>query len=185
MSDRLAMKAEADDLGLQFPGNISNVNLARLLAEFKGEPAPNIETPPAGPAVKAVTAQEDYEEAQLATNDKRVEARKAIYANKRRKVAEARARAFKTQIVTLTNKDNRENDVMTTAYLSFQNQHFGLSKLVPLDIAVELETALIKIAESCTMTLHKDEIVNGRRTGNKVPIRVKKYAISYSRQDPE
>ncbi|MEE8599385.1 MAG: hypothetical protein V3S69_07780 [Dehalococcoidales bacterium] len=108
----------------------------------------------------------------------------AKYARRRKIVAKARARAFKTHIVTLTNKDNRENDVMTTAHLGFENQYFGLSKNVPLDIPVELEQALIQIAAACTMTMHKDEIVDGKRTGNKVSVRVKKYAISYSRQDP-
>ena len=90
-------------------------------------------------------------------------------------------RAFKTTVITLTNKDNRENDVVTTAYLSFENQYFGLSKIVPLDIPVELEAALIAIAERSMITLHKDEIIDGKRTGNKTPVRVKKYAISYGK----
>jgi hypothetical protein len=103
----------------------------------------------------------------------------------RRKIAEARKKAFKTHVVTLTNKDSRENDVMTTVILIFENQHFGLSKIVPLDVPVELEKALIDIAESTRITLHKDEIVSGKRTGNKVPVSVKKFAISYSRQQTE
>lgn len=184
MTERTNMIDAANEFGLKFPGNISNIKLAAMLAEYKGEPAPLDETPPASPAVK-VDAVTDYEESKLASNEKAHLAAKVRFAAKRQKIANARARAFKTQIVTLTNKDNRENDVMTTAYLSFQNQHFGISKRVPLDIPVELEISLIKIAAGCTMTLHKDEIVNGRRTGNKVPVRVKKYAISYSQKKPE
>jgi hypothetical protein len=103
----------------------------------------------------------------------------------RRKIAEARKKAFKTHIVTLTNKDSRENDVMTTVNLSFENQYFGLSKIIPLGVPVELEKALIDIAESTRITLHKDEVVSGKRTGNKVPVSVKKFAISYSRQQTE
>lgn len=184
MSNRTDMIDEANSFGLKFPGNISNVKLSGMLAEYKGEPTPLEETPPKGPAVK-VDAVVDFEEARLSSNEKAHLAAKARYAAKRQKIANARAKAFKTQVVTLTNKDNRENDVMTTAYLSFQNQYFGMSKRVPLDIPVELEVALVKIAAACTMTLHKDEIVGGKRTGNKVPVRVKKYAISYSQQSPK
>jgi hypothetical protein len=89
-----------------------------------------------------------------------------------------------TQIVTITNKDPRENDVVTTAFLSFENQYFGKARNVPLDIPVELEVALISIAEGCIMTMHKDEVVNNRRTGNKITQRVKKYAVSYSQRQP-
>ena len=177
------MIARANDLGLEFPGNISNVKLTALLAEASGDPVPVEDAAPAGPAVKA--EEPEYDENDVS---EKTPARRAVIAKnlRRRKIiADAKAKAFRTHIVTITNKDNRENDVMTTAYLAFENQHFGLSKLVPLDVPVELEEALIKIAASCTMTMHKDEIVKGRRTGNKVTTSVKKYAISYSRQNPE
>jgi len=89
---------------------------------------------------------------------------------------------MKTRIVTITNKDNRDNDFTTTASLSFENQFFGLAKNVPLDVPVELEQALIDIAESTIITHHKDEIVDGKRTGNKVPVSVKKYVVSYGKE---
>lgn len=103
----------------------------------------------------------------------------------RQKVAEKKRAAMKTRVVTITNRDNRDNDFTTTATLSFENQHFGMSKIVPLDMPVELEEALIHVAETARITLHKDEVRNGRRTGNKVPVSVKKYAISYSQNQPE
>jgi hypothetical protein len=50
---------------------------------------------------------------------------------------------------------------------------------------VELEVCLINLAENAMITMHRDEIdSNGRRTGNKVTARVKKYAVSYSPIDP-
>lgn len=179
MTDRENMIAEAHDLELTFRGNISNKDLQALLAEAKGEPTPLDETPPPGPAVKAEEPKADEPE--------QTEAQRAVsarYKLKRARVVAAKKEAMKTKIVTLTNKDPRENDRVTTAFLSFENQHFGLSKSVPLDIPVELEVSLIHIAENCKITLHKDEIKNGRPTGNKVPMRVKKYAISYSGQTP-
>ncbi len=183
--DRAALIELANELSLEFKGNISNIKLNALIAEAKGEPAPINESAPASPAEKEVVAddEDDFEEESPQRARARMTAQ-AKYARRRKIVAKARARAFKTHIVTLTNKDNRENDVMTTAHLGFENQYFGLSKNVPLDIPVELEQALIQIAAACTMTMHKDEIVDGKRTGNKVSVRVKKYAISYSRQDP-
>ena len=198
--DRPAMIEEANLLGLEFKGNISNIKLAELIADYKGEPAPVEEVAPAGPAIDPDYQEEDdddleddFEEvsavaaaARMSPKEKAMSIAQKRFAAKRQKIADARARAFKTQIVTLTNKDNRENDVVTTAYLAFENQHFGLARLVPLDVAIELEQALIKIAARTTMTLHKDEILpGGKRSGNKVPVTVKKYAISYSRQEPK
>ena len=97
----------------------------------------------------------------------------------RKLIAELKAKAFKKRVVTITSNDKRDNDVVTVAYLGFENQYFGVSKLVPLDVPVELEQSLIDIAKTTMITLHKDEIVDGKRTGNKVPVAVKKLNVSY------
>ena len=181
MTERENMIAEAHDLELTFRGNISNKDLKAMLAEAKGDPIPVDEIAPPGPAVKVEKAEEVVEEDPKSESQRRVAQH---YASRRKRIVAAKRAAMQTKIVTLTNKDPRENDKVTTAFLSFENQHFGLSKSVPLDIPVELEVSLIKIAEGCKITLHKDEIRNGRITGNKVPMRVNKYAISYSGQKP-
>lgn len=93
--------------------------------------------------------------------------------------AELRGAAMKTRVVTITNNDKRDSHMTTTAYLSMENQYFGLSKIVPLDIPVELEQCLIDVAKSTEIILHVDEIVDGKRTGNKRPQYVKKYVVSY------
>lgn len=188
--DREAMIAEANDYGLEFKGNISNIALAQLIADFKGEPLPEDEAPPPSPEAKPDPEPEADLEEELsvpATSEvQRVKDLAALrFRKKREKIAAMKRAAMKTQIVTITNKDNRENDVATTAFLSFENQHFGMAKNVPLDIPVQLEQALIDIAERCLITMHKDEVVNGKRTGNKVPVSVKKYVVSYSRHIPE
>lgn len=170
--ERTALLEVANDLGLEFHSNIPTEKLKAIVAEAKGEPAPVEEAVPASPAIKELDSEGP-------------KPKLSKYAAKRRKVAAAKKAAMKTRIVTITNKDNRENDIMTTAYFSFENQHFGLSKVVPLDIPIELEVSLIQIAASTVMTLHKDEVVDGKRTGNKVPMRVKKFAISYSGKQPE
>jgi len=180
-NEREDLLEQANELGLDFPSNVKTTKLQAMVAEAKGEPAPVEESAPPSPAVKADAQEESKEEA----SQKASTAKQSAYAAKRARIANAKKKAFATQVVTLTNKDNRENDLMTTVYLSFENQHFGLSKIVPLDVPVELENALIKIAERTMITLHKDEIVDGKRTGNKRPVRVKKFAISYAKSQPK
>lgn len=180
--ERTVLLEQANELGLDFHSNIPTPKLIALIAEAKGEPPAVDEIAPASPKENpgATDPEEQDSESEVASEAKEKVLSK--YAAKRLRIAEAKGKAFKTRVVTITNKDNRENDIMTTVYLSFENQHFGLSKVVPLDVPVELENALIQIAASTVMTLHKDEIVDGRRTGNKVPMRVKKFAISYGKQ---
>lgn len=158
MSERQELLDQANDLGLDFHSNIPTDKL-KVLIENSSAPAVN---------------QEPEQSSNLRP---RLEKRALIKA--------AKDRALVKSIVTITNKDNRENDVMTTVSLSFENEFFGLGREVPLDMPVVLEKALIEVAESTMMTLHRDEIVNGRRTGNKVPVTVKKFAVSYSKQQPE
>lgn len=207
MSDRDELMKQAEELGLDFPKNIPSEKLSRMVdnallseenettaqsneedeeltdEEMKAEKDEKaaIEKDAKEEAEAVVELQKSMKKTEKEDTDRKPSKRMLM----RRKIAEARKKAFKTHIVTLTNKDSRENDVMTTVNLSFENQYFGLSKIIPLDVPVELEKALIDIAESTRITLHKDEVVSGKRTGNKVPVSVKKFAISYSRQQTE
>ena len=212
MSDRDELMKQAEKLGLDFPKNIPSEKLSRMVdnallsEEAETTTQPNeedddltdeemkVEKDEKAAMEKAAKEEAAKEEAEAVaelqksmkkTEKEDTDRKPSKRMLMRRKIAEARKKAFKTHIVTLTNKDSRENDVMTTVNLSFENQYFGLSKIIPLDVPVELEKALIDIAESTRITLHKDEIVSGKRTGNKVPVSVKKFAISYSRQQTE
>jgi len=78
------------------------------------------------------------------------------------------------RVVTITNNDKRENAHATMAFLSAG----VIQRQVPLDIPVEIERCLIKVAQDLTITSHIDEVINGVRTGNKTPIVVKKYGVS-------
>jgi len=207
MSDRDELMKQAEELGLDFPKNIPSEKLSRmvdnaLLSEENETTAQSneedddltdeemkvekdekaaMEKAAKEEAEAVAELQKSMKKTEKEDTDRKPSKRMLM----RRKIAEARKKAFKTHIVTLTNKDSRENDVMTTVNLSFENQYFGLSKIIPLDVPVELEKALIDIAESTRITLHKDEVVSGKRTGNKVPVSVKKFAISYSSQQTE
>lgn len=201
MSDREELLKQAEKLELDFPKNVPTEKLSRMIQESleaEDTPTPDAYQEEKSADEKAAEQKAEKEEAEAAasiqkdiqsTNSKKASTDKgdapmSKRAKLRMKIAEAKKKAFATSIVTITNKDPRENDVMTTTTLSFENQYFGLSKIVPLDVPVELEKALIDIAESTRITLHKEEVVNGRRTGNKVPVSVKKFVVSYSRQQP-
>lgn len=160
--NRAELVKEANELGLEFPANIPSKKLEDLIAES------------AGPAVKPASEEKVYSKKEPTAVLSKIQKRRQF-------VAKRKAQAMKTSIVTITNKDNRDNDFTTTASLSFENQFFGLAKNVPLDVPVELEQALINIAETTLITHHKAEVVEGRRTGNKIPIQVKKYVVSYEK----
>lgn len=183
MSDRATLVKQARDLNLVFAKNISTLKLEELiLTTLEAETTPT-------PVDEILEVQKDAKEESQDDDDDndndnpptQTNSKLSALALRRQAITNAKAKAMELHVVTLTNRDNRENDFMTTAYLSFENQFFGLSKLVPLDVAVQLEQALIDIAEATMIPLHKDEIVDGKRTGNKITVQVKKFAISYSR----
>ncbi|MBS9783228.1 MAG: hypothetical protein KGV46_01590 [Pasteurella sp.] len=98
-------------------------------------------------------------------------------------VNELKRKAMFKRIVTVTYNDKRDSDVTTTAYLTSENQYFGISRIVPLGIPVEIEQCLIDSAKEAEIVTHVPEILNGRRTGNVVPKLIKKYNISYEMQN--
>jgi len=176
MSDKTynELKEEAINLGVTFKGNPKRDELEQMIRDFLAEEAEG---------TVAVKADEDDEDEQL-SRDRAVRniktGRTMSKADRiRQLVADAKARAMKKRIVTLTSNDRRDNDYVTSVPLFFENQYFALDRIVPLGIPVELEQCLIDIASSTSITIHKDEIVDGRRTGNKIPVQAKKFNISY------
>lgn len=158
------LRAEADVLGIEYSKNIGAAKLAEKIEEYYAKEA-------AGSTVKELSEEKELD----APQKKRLSEEETL----RKMVADAKAAAMKTKIVTLSSTDKRDNDVVTSVYLSCENQYFGLAKYVPLDVPVELEECLIEVARATMITLHRDEIIDGRRTGNKVPQSVRKYTISY------
>lgn len=188
--ERQALLDKANELGLEFAGNISNAKLQEMVDEASGpaikEGESNLvaDNPEQAPAPAA--ADESTPAPAPAVTGGSTPKRPLTREQRMRQfAAEAKRKALKKRIVTITNKDNRDNDVTTTAMLSIENQYFAIGRIVPLDVPVELEQALIDCAEASTIILHKDEIVNGKRTGNKVAVPTKRYVVSYSETQPE
>ena len=180
--ERQELLEKANELGLEFPSNVKTEKLKGMIAEVE-----NPEQKPSEEDKK--TSEEPKTEEEKVIGIKRnkskqiekLKKKKRSELTKREKIAIAKHDATRTRVVTITNRDNRENDFTTTVRLSFENQYFGLSRIVPLDIPVELEEALIKVAESTLIPMHKAEEINGKRTGNQVTVQVKKFAISYGK----
>lgn len=153
------LKAEATSLGIEFAPRISADKLAEKIEAFYNAQS-------SADAVKVKTDDEVIVPVAAGNSFQAI-------------IAKAKAEAFKTRVVTISSNDKRDSEYTTTAYLSMENQHFGVSKLIPLDIPIELEQCLIEVAQTTMITLHKDEIIDGRRTGNKIPTSVRKYNVSF------
>lgn len=186
------LKAEATGLGLDFKGMKSKKEVHQLIEDF-------YESQAADGLVKSIEDVDALEESATEAEDigdivaaepttvvakveKKVEAKRKLSPREfmSQLARENKAKAMKTRVVRLTNNDKRESHVTTTAYLSCENQFFGLSKIVPLDTPIELEQCLIDVAKDVTIMLHVDEVDDkGRRTGNQTHKPVKKFVISY------
>lgn len=172
------LQAEATGLGIKFHPNTGATKLAEKIEEFYTNQS-------AGDLVEMVeeTDEETETETSQATGEAYdVPGTKVVLSKQdklRKLVKEAKDKAMTKRVVRLTSNDKRDNDVTTVAYLGFENQYFGISRLVPLDIPLELETCLIDIAQTTYITLHRDEIIDGKRTGNKTPIPSKKLNVSF------
>lgn len=175
------LQAEAKGLGIDFSPRLGKDKLGERIEQF-------YESQSAGDLVEE-KVEEDTNETQEPETETPVErsaydvaGTKVVLSKEqklRQKVMEAKKKAMVRRVVTITSNDKRDNDVTTVAYLGFENQYFGISKLVPLDIPTELEACLIDIAKTTMITLHRDEIVDGKRTGNKVPVATKKLSVSF------
>ncbi len=164
IKEREELVAEADALGIKYNDRIGDVKLAdKIELHYKSLSA--------GDSIKVKEEVEAEPKAKSKGKSK-----EDIF---REHVAKRKVAAMKTRVVTISSNDKRDSEWTTTAYLSVENQHFGMSKIIPLDIAIELEACLIKNAKDTMIVLHRDEIIEGRRTGNKTPQNVRKFNISY------
>lgn len=178
VNERQTLIAKAQELGVDFPKTAKNTAIAALIAEAESEIV-RPEADESAPIIEEAVVEEAPTVKKVTTKKSGPTQSQEAIPGSRGFIAAAKKRAMATSIVTINNKDPRENNVATSVFLSMENQHFSIAKQVPLDTPVELEQCLINTAKGVTMTLHKDEIVNGQRTGNRTPVTVKKYTISY------
>jgi len=150
MTERTDNLNRANELGLDFPCNISNKRLKAIVEEAQGLIIPDIDQGDA-PPVPDVQNVDPLPAAEAAAMPEKLSSDPRIAM--RRKIATKKRAAFATKVVTITNSDNRDAESTTTCHLSFENDHFGLAKNVPLGAPVQLEVALIHIAATALMPL--------------------------------
>ena len=168
------LRAEADALGIEYPKTMGATKLAQKIEEhyraIEGE-------------ADIAVAKEDAVEEEVGFMPKggNPAGKKDPETAWREHVAEKKKAALAKRVVTVTSNDKRDNDMVTAEYISVENQYFAISRLVPLDVPVELEQCLIDQAEATMIPMAVDEYVNGQRTGNKVVRMVKKFNVSYGK----
>lgn len=169
------LRAEADVLGIEYPKTMGAAKLAQKIEEHYR----------AGELADAVqTIDEALEEVAEVSEMKNGGSKKPAGDPWKEHVAKRKAEALKKYVVTITSNDKRDNDVVTSEYISVENQFFAIGRIVPLDIPVELEHCLIEQAKATMIPMAVDEIVGGQRTGNKVTKMIKKFSVSYENGKP-
>ena len=149
------LKQEADDLGIQYNANIGTARLAAKIEEY-------------------YTAQEGSAPVvKLETVAERGSRKKTIG----ERAAEARLEAMKTHIVTITDNDQRENNLTTIVSVNCSNDYFDLgTRRIPLNVPVEVEQGFINVLKEIQIPMHvRDNVTGLGRT-----VLRNRYSIAYS-----
>lgn len=151
------LKQEADDLGIQYNANIGATKLAAKIEEHYAAQEGS------APAVKLETVAE------------RGSRKKTIG----ERAAEARLEAMKTHIVTITDNDQRENNLTTIVSVNCSNDYFDLgTRRIPLNIPAEVEQGYINVLKEIQIPMHvRDNITGLGRT-----VLRNRYSIAYSNE---
>lgn len=128
------LKQEAKELGLQFSANIGEVKLQDKIDEFY--------------AAKEKEAEKENEPVTKAT---KVSGSKTM--GELARIAEVKAR--KTQIVTIVDNDQRENNQTTTVTVNCSNAYFDLGQMIlPLNTPVEVMQGHIDVLKEIEIPMH-------------------------------
>ena len=149
------LRQEADELGIQYNVNLGAAKLAAKIEEFyaaQESPAPV---------------------AKLETVAERGSRKRTIG----ERAAEARLEAMKTHIVTITDNDQRENNLTTIVSVNCSNDYFDLgTRRIPLNIPVEVEQGFINVLKEVQIPMH----VRDNTTGLGKTILRHRYSIAYN-----
>ena len=131
------LKQEADELGIVYNKSIGADKLAAKIEEFY--------------------ASRESAGAVVATKSKP----RTI----REHALEAKTRAEQTKIVTITDNDQRENNLTQIVSVTCANRHFDLgTKRIPLNIPVELEQGFIDVLNEIKIPMHVFNQSTGKTT---------------------
>lgn len=149
------LRQEATELGISYNANIGAAKLTEKIEEFYAAQEST------APAVKLETVAE------------RGSRKKTIG----ERAVEARLEAMKTHIVTITDNDQRENNLTTIVSVNCSNDYFDLgTRRIPLNVPVEVEQGFINVLKEIQIPMH----VRDNATGLGKTVLRHRYSIAYS-----
>ena len=165
MADLKELKKEADELGVQYPKNVTADKLTEKIDGFYDADATS------GPLIQAaVDAQDEIEDVEV---DKVTTV--ADPKHTKRIAREKAARA--TRVVTIVDNDQRVNNHTTTCTVNCSNEFFDLGTIVlPLNEKIEVAVGHLKTLESVKIPLH----VSDTKTGMSMVKLRPRYTIAYA-----
>jgi hypothetical protein len=166
MADLKELKKEADELGVQYPKNVTADKLTEKIDGFYDADATS------GPLIQAAVAAQDVtEEVEVA----KVTAPATDPKHAKRIAREKAARA--THVVTIVDNDQRVNNHTTTCTVNCSNEFFDLGTMVlPLNEKIEVAVGHLKTLESVKIPLHVSDIKTGMSMVKLRP----RYTIAYA-----
>lgn len=171
MADLQELKKEADELGVQYPKNITPDKLAEKIDEFYSSNETKdtavtaalaaINTPTKEVSVKAEETVDKTKTKEELFKEKRFAREKA-------------ARA--TKVISIVDNDQRVNNHTTTCTVNCSNEYFDLGTIIlPLNENIEVAVGHIKTLESVKIPLHVVDTKTGMASVRMRP----RYTISY------
>lgn len=170
MADLQELKKEADELGVQYPKNITAEKLAEKIEEFYSSKETVDPTMVAAlEQINDVSA--NKEEKEEAGNPRR--SKEELFHEKRL----AREKAAKqTRIITIVDNDQRVNNHTTTCTVNCSNEYFDLGTIIlPLNEKIEVMMGHIRTLKSVQIPLHVVDTKTGMSTVRMRP----RYTISF------
>jgi hypothetical protein len=166
MADLKELKKEADELGVQYPKNVTADKLTEKIDGFYDADATS------GPLIQAAVAAQDVtEEVEVA----KVTAPATDSKHAKRIAREKAART--TRVVTIVDNDQRVNNHTTTCTVNCSNEFFDLgTMMLPLNEKIEVAVGHLKTLEHIKIPLHVIDIKTGMST---VKMR-SRYTIAYA-----
>ena len=159
------LRQEATDLGIKFQANIGAEKLQTKIDEFYESQETSEKE-----IVEAVEANEKSEE-KFAESDNGSKGKPIG-----QRIADARAKASKTRVVTIIDNDQRVNNQTTTCTVNCSNGYFDLGTVkLPLNLPVEVRIGHLNVLKEVRIPQHVKDSGSGLSTTRMVP----RYTISY------
>lgn len=151
------LKAEATDLGIKFSPNIGAEKLQAKVDEYYASQETSGKE-----LVAAIEANEQTEEKS---------------AEKGTSIAEIKAAANKTKVVTIIDNDQRVNNQTTSCKVNCSNMYFDLGTVtLPLNMAVEVRQGHLNVLKEVRIPQHAKDAKSGLSVTRMIP----RYTLSYS-----